>query len=252
MVHIQIVAGNEDRTRVLTKRVLKGLHQFVITITIRCIHMPCYRIYQSVVRLVHRQVHPVRFCDMNTGRHLQLTGLANQRLNTRIVNMNSRSVTRTSVRIAFALVAQLANTDSAHLMITLQGLASLLNTLFAHVRVVEAAPETEMVFVRTISRYILLKRPANPRAMHHCRVQYAHFIHRLAPLCNLFLRLCVIMSVHVDNIKLRTLDIRHRDIVHYRRIEILQQNAIYRRRILRLGFIRLLLCARYECQSRNC
>ena len=132
-------------------------------------------------------------------------------------------------------------------MIALQRLASLLNTLFAHVGIVEAAPETETILVSCISRYILLKRTADPRTMHYRRVQHTYLVHRLAPLGNLFLRLCVVVSVHVDNIEFGALNLRHRNIVHNLRSKILQQYLVSRTCRRLILYFRFTTCRHYEC-----
>ena len=105
MRHVQVMARDEDRIRVLAKGVLKRLHQLVVSVAIGGINMPCNGIHQSVIRLIHRQIHPVRLCDMNTDRHLQLACFLNQRLHTRVVDMNILAVRRTSVGVTFAFVA---------------------------------------------------------------------------------------------------------------------------------------------------
>ena len=132
--HIQVVAGDEQRVRVLAYSVLKTLHQLPVAVAVRGIHVPVHGIYQTVVRCIHRQVHPVRLGYMDADRHLQLACLADQRLDTRIVDMNILAFYRACIQVTFAFVAQLAYTYSAQLvMIALQQLASLLNTFLAHI-----------------------------------------------------------------------------------------------------------------------
>ena len=250
VTHIQIVASDENRVRVLTNSILEGLYQLVVTQAVSRIYVPYYGIQQTVVRLVHRQVHPVRLCDMDADWHLQLACFSNQRFDTRVVNMNTRAIARTSVRIAFALVAQLTYTDRTHLMIALQRLASLLNTFLTHVGIIETAPETETILVSCISRYILLKRTTDPGAMHHSRVQHAYLVHRLAPLSNLLFTRSIIMSVHIDNIEFSALHIGHRQVIHYHRSEILQQNLV--RRTCAFFCFLSITCRHCKCGENEC
>ena len=171
---------------------------------------------------------------MYTNRHLQLTGFFNQRFYTRVINVNILTVSRTRIRIAFALVAKFTNTDCAQFLTALQGFdATLGPALFANTRVIKAAPETEMLLVRRISFYVLLKRTTNPTAMHDSCVQHAYFIHRRCPSGNLFFRTRIVVRMHVDDVKLRALNLCTRQIVHYYRTKILQQNLVCR--ILRVS-----------------
>ena len=111
-------------------------------------------------------------------------------------------------------------------MIALKQGTSFLDTLRRHVAIIEAAPEAEAVFVGAIELYHLLKGTTDPGAMHNSSVQHADLIHILAPLGNLLRIRAIVMGVHVDNIELSTLHAGSRDVVHYGRIEITEQNLI--------------------------
>ena len=114
--HIQVVARNKQRSRILAYRVLEGRDKPVIAVAVRRINVPNDAIGQTVVFVVHRQVHPDRFSYMNTDRHLQLAGFPNERLDTRIINMDVFAFHGTGVRVTFAFVAQLAYTRSTQLV----------------------------------------------------------------------------------------------------------------------------------------
>ena len=77
--------------------------------------------------------------------------------------MNILTVSRTCVGITFAFVAQLTYSDCAQLFAALQRLnTSLRPILTIDAGVVEAAPEFEVILVRRISLYKLLKRTTDP------------------------------------------------------------------------------------------
>ena len=100
---------------------------------------------------------------MDADRHVQFAGFADEGLDARIVDMNVTTFYGASVGITFAFVAELTYTGSTQfVVITLQQGASFLDAFRRHVAIVEAAPETEAVFVRSVELNHLLKRSADP------------------------------------------------------------------------------------------
>ena len=242
--HVQVVTSDEDGVGVLANCVLKGSHQSVVAQAVGGIYVPCSAVRQTVVGLIHRQVHPDRLSDMDADWHLQLTAFLDERFDARIIDVDILAFHGTCIEVALAFVTKFAYANSAHLMVTLQGLNRLGQTFGSvDVGIVKAAPQTETVLVRSVCLYHFLKRATNPRAMHDSGVQYAYRVHHVDPLLDILCALCIVMRVHVDNREFGFLDIRHGDVVNYCREIILNQDLIGIGCLVRFGRV---ACGHHE------
>ena len=249
MIHIQVVASDENGVRVFAYGVLERNHQLVVAQASSGsgVHMPYRTVRQTVVATVLRQVHPIGFSNMDGDRHMQFRTLLQYGVHTRVVQMDTSSLCGARIQVAFALVAHLTDTHSAQRMAMLQiGNSLVSGTILQHLRVVEAAPEAEAVGIAAVACDDFLEGSTYPRAVHHMRLAYVASIHILHPCLHLLRRLDIVVGVHINYRVLRLLHIANRDVIHIHGSKIPQQKGIHH-----TDFLLGLCVARSACHKAD-
>ena len=229
LVHIEVVARDEDGSRVLAKRILKGSHKTLITQAICCggVHMPNGAIRQTIVGSILWEVHPVWFAYVDIDRHLQLSALCPNWFETWVVDMKTIALGRTCVEVALTLITHLTYTYSAHLMAFLQISDTLVSrAIFEQLGIVKRAPEAEAVGILSIRRHHLFERFANPRAVHDVGFLNTTCVHSLYPSIHFLWSSDIIVRVHINNRVFSLLNKRLRNIIHVYRAKVIQEQGL--------------------------
>ncbi len=208
LVHVQIVAGDERRAGIGRHGAFEcGDEFFVVAASLHGgVHRPGGAVQQTVVVAVERTVHPDRFGDVDADGHAQFAAALEQRAELRVVGVDAFARYRIGIEVAQPLVAQFAHAYGAQTVALFElGDGSLGPVGTVEIRVVEAAPEREPLFVGGILFDVGLERLPDPVAVLHVGLLDAAGVHRLDPCADLLFVAGIVVGVDVDGCETRFL-----------------------------------------------